>query len=93
MVEVMQLCGFRPGTQHVYLDAVKGLAEYHRRGPATLSREDVQKYLLYLIKERGLAHSTTNCRVAAFRFLYQRVLVLRCTPRERFRCIDSVHFV
>jgi site-specific recombinase XerD len=74
MVEVMQLCGFRPGTQHVYLDAVKGLAEYHRRGPATLSREDVQKYLLYLIKERGLAHSTTNCRVAAFRFLYQRVL-------------------
>lgn len=74
MLEVMQLCGLRPGTQQVYLDAVKGLAEYHGRGPAGLSREDVQKYLLYLIEERGLAHSTTNCRVAALRFLYQRVL-------------------
>ena len=74
MLEVMQLCGLRPGTQQVYLDAVKGLAEYHGRGPAGLSREDVQKYLLYLVEERGLAHSTTNCRVAALRFLYQRVL-------------------
>jgi site-specific recombinase XerD len=68
------LCGLRPGTQQNYLDAVRGLAEYHQRGPAGLSREEVQQYLLYLIEERGLAHSTTNCRVAALRFFFQRVV-------------------
>lgn len=74
MVEVMQLCGFSHGTQQVYLDAVNGLAKHYSRGPAGLSREQVQNYLLYLVKERKLAHSTTNCRVSALRFLYQRVL-------------------
>jgi len=74
MSDVMQLSGLRPGTQDVYLRAVTGLSEYYRRGPAGLGREEVQMYLLHLIRERGLAHSTTNSIASGLRFLYQKVL-------------------
>jgi len=74
MIDVMQLSGLRPGTQEVYVRAVAGLSEYYQRGPSGLSREEVQMYLLHLIRERGLAHSTTNGVVVGLRFLYQKVL-------------------
>jgi len=74
MVDVMQLCGLSQGTQGVYLACVKGLAEYYERRPDQISRDEVQEYLLYLIEDRGLAHSTYNCAVTAFRLFYRKVL-------------------
>jgi len=74
MVDVMQLSGLRPGTQDIYLRAVGGLSEYYQRGPSGLDREEVQMYVLHLIRERGQAHSTTNSVVSGLRFFYQKVL-------------------
>ena len=74
MVGVMQLCGLTDKTQVEYLRQVRCLAVHYNRAPDRLSQEEVQKYLLHLIHERKLAHSTYNCAAAAFRFFYRKVL-------------------
>ena len=54
MVEDMRSAGLAPGTQAVYVDAVRRLAEHFRRSPAELTEDEVRSYLLGL-RERGLA--------------------------------------
>ena len=61
-------------TQEAYLAAVSGLARYYRRSPDALTNEEVQAYLLYLIRDRKRAWSTCNIAVSAFRFLYHVTL-------------------
>jgi site-specific recombinase XerD len=73
MIDVMEMCGLSRGTQGEYLRSVSNLADFHQCSPE-LDRAEVQEYLLYLIRDRKLSHSTINCQVAAFRFLYERVL-------------------
>jgi len=74
MVGVMQLCGLTDKTQAEYVRQVRCLAVHYNRPPDRLSQSEVQDYLVYLIKERKLAHSTYNCAAAAFRFFYRKVL-------------------
>jgi aminoglycoside phosphotransferase len=73
-IGVMKLCGLADGTLANYLAAVKALSVYYGRSPAAVNKEEVQQYLLYLIEDRGYAHSTYNGSAAALRFFYQRVL-------------------
>ncbi len=61
-------------TRESYLAAVAGLAKYYRRCPDQISHDEVQAYVLYLIKERKLSYSTCNIAVQAFRFLYHTTL-------------------
>ncbi len=46
---------YSPKTRAAYINAVKSLAEYYRRSPDLLSDDQVQDYLLYLLKEKRLA--------------------------------------
>ena len=54
MVEDMTLAGLVPGTQAVYIQAVRHLAAHFRRPPDQLSEAEVRGYLLAL-RERGVA--------------------------------------
>jgi len=74
MVGVMKICNLTAGTQAIYLDAVRGLATHYGRSPDALMREEVQDHLLYLIEDRGYAHSTYNCHAAGLRFFFGKVL-------------------
>lgn len=74
MVDVMQLCGLSRGTQTAYLLAVSRLANYYQRNPAKLTEEEVQAFLVHLIKEKGLAASTQNAIASGLRFFYGKVL-------------------
>lgn len=49
-------------TRRAYSQAVAGLAKHYRRRPDQLTQQEVQAYLLHLIEERKLAHS--SCKVA-----------------------------
>lgn len=75
MVGVMQLCGLSQGTQQIYLKAVERLALHYMRSPDRITPEEVQAFLVYLLEEKKLAHSTQNCIVAGLRLFYQRVLL------------------
>jgi len=70
----MVLRGLAPRTQHAYLSAVAGLAQYYHRSPDRLSQDQIQQYLLHLIEERKLAWASTNQAACALRFFFHVTL-------------------
>lgn len=70
----MVVRGLAERTRKSYLAAVTALAKFYGRSPDRISEDEVQAYLLHLIKERGLSWSTCNQAVSAFRFLYHTTL-------------------
>lgn len=95
MIRDMQLRRFAPRTQQSYVGAVAGLAKYYRRAPDTLSREEVQNYLLYLEHERKLSWSSCNIVVCGLRFFYgitleDHAMRLAIPPRKSQRRLPEV---
>jgi integrase/recombinase XerD len=66
--------GMAERTRETYLAAVARLARHYRRAPDQLSPEEVQAYLVHMLREERLAWSTGNIAVQAFRFLYHTTL-------------------
>lgn len=73
----MVLRGMAERTQQAYIGAVLKFAEYHGRKPDKITQEEVQHYLLYLLQERKLAHSSCNIVCSALQFLYSVTLKQR----------------
>jgi len=76
MLDALVLRGMAARTQESYLEAVSRLARHYRCSPELLSAEQVQQYLLHLLRERHLARSSVNQYGCAYRFLYGTVLGL-----------------
>lgn len=74
MDEAMIVRGFADRTRETYLDVVRGLAKYYRRSPDLITDEEVQAYLLYLIRDRQRSWSTCNIVVHGLRFFYHETL-------------------
>jgi site-specific recombinase XerD len=70
----MTLRGFSPKTKEAYMSAVAGLAVYYHISPDKLNNEQIQGYLLYLIKKRKLAWSSCNVVFSGLRSFYSNVL-------------------
>jgi len=56
------------------LAAVTGLAKHYRRSPDQISDDEVQAYLLHLIRERPRSWNTCHIVVHGLRFLYHTTL-------------------
>ena len=76
MLDALVLRGMALRTQESYIGAVSLLARYYKRSPDTLSVEQVQGFLLHLLRDRQRSRSTVNQYGCAFRFLYGTVLGL-----------------
>ena len=74
MTEVLELRGVSPKTLRLYIDCVARFARHFGKSPEKLGREEVRRYLLYLISERKVAGGTYTQALAALRFLYRWVL-------------------
>ena len=74
MVKQMQLRDLSAATHRAYLRAVQELTRYYGRAPDTLSCQEIQDYLLYLVNVRKLAHSTLATVRAALGLFYREVL-------------------
>lgn len=74
MIEAMVVRGLAPRTQEAYVDAIRRLARHYRRDPATCTAQEVQNYLLHMVRTQGLSYSTMNQAACAARFLYETVL-------------------
>ncbi|MEN8188109.1 MAG: site-specific integrase [Bacteroidota bacterium] len=57
-----------------YMSAVEKLAKYHNKSPDKLTNEDIQNYLLYLIRERKLTLGTCNVHSAGISCFYKNIL-------------------
>jgi len=70
----MLVRGMAERTRETYLAAVTRLARHYRRAPDQLSPEEIQAYLVHMLREEKLAWSTCNIAVQAFRFFYHTTL-------------------
>lgn len=85
MDEAMIVRGMADRTRETYLWAVTGLAKFYHRPPDRIADEEVQAYLLHLIRDRRRSWSTCNIVVHGLRFFYHTTL-----KRERTTfCIPS----
>jgi integrase/recombinase XerD len=66
----MVLRGLAYRTQQTYIESVARFAKFYGRSPDQITQEEVQRYLLYLLQERKLAHSSCNIVCRALQFLY-----------------------
>ncbi len=66
--------GLSQNTQKSYVQSVVGLVRHYRRSPDQLSAQQVQDYLLYLLKERGLSPTSCNTVRYGLRFFYRITL-------------------
>jgi len=74
MLDAMLQRGFAKRTQESYVEAIYRMAKYYRRDPSTYSAEEVQAYLLHMVKDDHLSYSTMNQAACAARFLFESVL-------------------
>jgi site-specific recombinase XerD len=74
MIDDMRLHGLSEGTQRVYVDAVKHLAEHYNRSPDQLTENDLRGFFLHLTQTKKLARSTVRVHLFAIKFLYRRTL-------------------
>jgi integrase/recombinase XerD len=74
MIDAMVLRGFRPRTQVSYLRAVSQMARYYHRSPELITDQEVQAYLLHLVRDRQLARTSVNQASSAVRFVVCEVL-------------------
>jgi integrase/recombinase XerD len=83
----MVLRGMAVRTRQSYIEAVRGLTKFYRRSPDKIAVGEVQSYLLHLLRERGLSHSTCNLVTNGLRFFYRITLGQSetefCLPRPR----------
>jgi integrase/recombinase XerD len=81
------LRGMAVRTRQSYIEAVRGLAKFYRRSPDQIAVAEVQSYLLHLLRERGLSHSTCNLVTNGLWFFYRITLEQSetefCLPRPK----------
>ncbi|HPR52445.1 MAG TPA: site-specific integrase [Deltaproteobacteria bacterium] len=95
MIRDMELRGLSPHTKRSYLGAVRGLAKFYHRAPDTLSREEVQDYLLHLEQDRKMAWNSSRVAVTGLRFFYgvttqNSDMLLAIPARKRHRRLPVV---
>jgi integrase/recombinase XerD len=73
-LEDMQLHGFSPQTQRLYLCAVRSLAKHFGKSPDLISEEELRQYFLHLTLERHCARSTVTVALCSIKFFFQRTL-------------------
>ena len=70
----MLLYGYSLNTRKVYINSVRTMAKYYHRSPEQISNDEVQQYILHLLKDKKYSYSTCNCLVSALKFLYEKTL-------------------
>lgn len=74
MHDAMLVRGLAERTRQTYIENVARLAIFYHRNPADLTPEQVEAWLLHLVRDRKLSYSTLNQAAAACRFFYGTVL-------------------
>jgi integrase/recombinase XerD len=74
MEEELKLRGYSECTHKAYVNWVSRFAQFYRRPPEQMGAEEVRAYLLHLLEERKLSHSTLVQALCALKFFYCHVL-------------------
>jgi len=70
----LKIRNYSPKTRKAYLDAIRRFLSYIDKASAELKADDVRRYLLYLVDERGVSRSTLDQSYSALLFLFTQIL-------------------
>jgi integrase/recombinase XerD len=70
----LELKSFSPKTITCYLSCMVNFVRHYGRSPVEMGEEEIRKYLLHLIKEKGLSQSSINQAYSAIKFFYEVTL-------------------
>jgi len=73
-IEDLQLHGFAPTTQYVYLCAIRTLAKHYRQSPDQLTEEHIRQYFMHLTQVRQVSRSNATITLCALKFFYEHTL-------------------
>jgi len=74
MREDLRVRNYAAGTQDKYVDAVAKFVAYCGKAPARIGQEEIRRYQLHLVDEKGASWTTLNQAVCALRFFYGTTL-------------------
>lgn len=74
MTEDMQLHGYSPSTQQVYLGSIARLAKHYHKSPELISEEELRQYFLDLTCIQKVSRATATIALCAIKFLFQTTL-------------------
>ena len=87
MSEDLLLSGFSACTKRIYLYYCEKFTKYFNQSPEKLGEKEVRTFLLYLLQERKLGHTSYRQCYAALKFLYsvtlKRSFEVETIPRHR----------
>jgi len=94
-IDYMTLHRFSEHTKRNYLASIKYLTKYHNQPPDTLTNEQIQAYLLYLIKDRKISWGACNNYFSGITCFYKNVCKWDETrfyipPRPRIKKLPAV---
>ena len=58
LIEELEIRNYSPKTISMYVGNVSRLARYYGTSPDRLTREQIRRYLVHLVQERGLSMGT-----------------------------------
>jgi site-specific recombinase XerD len=92
----MTLQRFADHTKRTYVTGVKGLAKYYKQSPDTLSNEQIQDYLRYLLEDRKLTWGSVNAYLSGLVCFYRDFrkwdeTQFQIPPRPRARKLPTVY--
>jgi site-specific recombinase XerD len=73
-IQDLQLHGYSPKTQKVYVSAICVMAQHYGKSPAQFSEDDLRRYFLHLTLQRKVARGTATIALSAIKFLFQNTL-------------------
>ena len=97
-IDYMTLQRFALATKKNYLTALEGLTQFHHQSPDTLTNEQIQEYLRYLIEDRKLSWGTCNNFFSGIVSFYRNVCKWDETrfsipPRPRIKKLPKIFSV
>jgi len=76
MIADMKIVGYSAGTRRIYVHHARQFVAYFRRSPTELGADEVRRFLLHLVEERGVSRVMVRQARSALRFLYTVTLNL-----------------
>jgi len=90
MIESLQLRGLAEGTQQMYVQAVRHLAEHYHKSPDLITEEELRQYFLYLKNVKHYARGSLKVALCGIKFFFEqtlhrqwKTLGLMRAPREK----------
>jgi integrase/recombinase XerD len=73
-LEDLQLHGFSPRTQELYMRPVHQLAYHYNKAPDKITEEELRNYFLYIKNVKKYSHSSFTIALCGIKFFYQNSL-------------------